>query len=105
MSDRVLTTVTLRDGREALIEYVSESDAAAMLAYLEQVAGETSFLSFGPGEFGATVEQEAQFIRSLADPLNGVMLKAVVDGELVANAMLTRSQRQRLRHVGELGLS
>jgi RimJ/RimL family protein N-acetyltransferase len=109
MRGPILTTVDLRDGRKATLERVTQDDAAGMLAYLEVIAGETDFLSFGPGEFGMTVDQEAAFLTSLADPLasdmKGMMVKAVVAGEMVGNALLTRSPRPRLRHVGELGLS
>jgi len=109
MSGPILTTVDLRDGRKATLERVTEDDAPGMLAYLEVIAGETDFLSFGPGEFGMTVDQEAAFLRSLADPLasemKGMMVKAVVAGEMVGNALLTRSPRPRLRHGAELGLS
>jgi RimJ/RimL family protein N-acetyltransferase len=109
MSGPILTTVDLRDGRKATLERVTEADAPGMLAYLEVIAGETDFLTFGPGEFGMKVDQEAAFLKSLADPLasemNGMMVKAVVAGEMVGNALLTRSPRPRLRHVGELGLS
>jgi RimJ/RimL family protein N-acetyltransferase len=105
MSGPILTTVDLRDGRKATLERVTEDDAPGMLAYLEVIAGETDFLTFGPGEFYMTVDQEAAFLKSLADPLKGMMVKAVVAGEMVGNALLTRSPRPRLRHGAELGLS
>jgi GNAT superfamily N-acetyltransferase len=69
MSGPILTTVDLRDGRKATLERVTEDDAPGMLAYLEVIAGETDFLTFGPGEFYMTVDQEAAFLKSLADPL------------------------------------
>jgi RimJ/RimL family protein N-acetyltransferase len=105
MSGEVLSTVHLRDNGRVTIEQVTERDAFAMLAYVEAIAGETDFLTFGHGEFGMTVEQESTFLESLADSSNGLMLKAVSDGEIVGNAMLSRSPRPRLRHVADLGLS
>ena len=84
-----------------------EDDAPGLLAYLEGIAGETDFLTFGPGELGMTLDQEVAFLKSLADPasLKGMMVKAVVAGEMVGNALLSRSPRPRIRHVAELGLS
>ena len=82
-----------------------EDDAPGLLAYLEGIAGETDFLTFGPGEFGMTIDQEVAFLRSLADPMRGMMMKAVVGGEMVGNALLHRSPRPRVRHVADLGLS
>ena len=105
MSDQVLATVELGDGRRAAVGYATERDAAAMLSYVEAIGGETDFLTFGPGEFGMTVEQEAAFLKSLGDPSKGVMLKATVGDQMVGNAMLSRSARPRVRHVGDLGLS
>jgi RimJ/RimL family protein N-acetyltransferase len=105
MSDQLFTTVDLRDGRTATLGQVTEHDASAMLAYLEVIANETDFLTFGPGEFGMTLDQEVAFLKTLTDPSNGIMLKAVVAGEIVGNAMLSRSPRPRLHHVAELGLS
>jgi RimJ/RimL family protein N-acetyltransferase len=105
MGGQALTTVHLRDGRNATLEWVTEDDASEMIAYLEAISGETDFLTFGPGEFGMTVDQEVVFLRSRADPLRGMMMKTVVGGEMVGNALLSRSPRQRIRHVAELGLS
>jgi RimJ/RimL family protein N-acetyltransferase len=108
MGGQVLTTVHLRDGHNATLEWVTEDDASAMIAYLEEIAGETDFLTFGPGELGMTIDEEVAFLRSLADPMKGMkgmMMKAVVGGEMVGNALLHRSPRPRIRHVAELGLS
>lgn len=100
-----LSTWTLPDGRTVVISHVAEDDAPALLEYVEVTAGETEFLTFGPGEFGASVEQEAAFIRTLDDTLKGAMLKAVLDGEMVGLTTLARSNRSRIHHVGDLGLS
>jgi len=105
MSREVFATVVLRDGRSASLERVTENDTSAILAHLEGLAAETEFLSFGPGEFGMSVEEEFAFLKSLADLSKGVIVKAVVDGEMVGNALLTRSPLPRLRHVADLGLS
>jgi RimJ/RimL family protein N-acetyltransferase len=105
MTERVLATVELRDGRKVDIGYASERDAAAMLEYVEAIAGETNFLTFGPGEFGMTVEQQTAFLKSLADPSRGLMLKAALGAEIIGNVMLSRGMRPRTRHVAELGLS
>ncbi len=56
----------LANGRVLNIAHASVEDAAELVAYLEQVSGESDFLTFGPGEFGLTTEQEATFISDLA---------------------------------------
>jgi RimJ/RimL family protein N-acetyltransferase len=98
-------TVTLRGGLHAIIAPATEEDAAALLAYLDLVAGETDFLAFDRGEVGLTLEQEAAFVRRLHAEDGGVMLKATIDGELAAVASLLRLSRSRVRHSATLGLS
>jgi RimJ/RimL family protein N-acetyltransferase len=105
MSEKILKAVPLRDSRRAEIAYASSADAADMLAYVEVIAAETDYVTFGPGEFGLTLEQEVAFLQSLADHSRGLMLLARCDGAMVGNCMLGRSTRPRIRHVGELGLS
>jgi len=102
---RVLVSWHLADGRKAEIAHLNEADAPAALDYIESVAGESDFLTFGPGEFGATLEQEVARIRMLADPAKGMLFKADLEGRMVALASLGRSPRARIRHVGDFGLS
>jgi RimJ/RimL family protein N-acetyltransferase len=98
-------SVALKGGQHALIERATEADAPRLIEYLEQVAGETDFLSFGAGEVGLTIEQEAALIRRLHDEDAGIMLKASIDGEVVALSTLARLPRPRVRHCGSFGLS
>ena len=99
-----LRSLSLRGGQHALIGPATEDDAAELLAYIELIAGETTFTSFGRGEFGMTIEQEAAFVRGLQGA-GGLMLKALIDGEIVGAASLVRERRPRLRHNATLGLS
>jgi RimJ/RimL family protein N-acetyltransferase len=105
MGGRAIATLELKDGRRAEFGYVVASDAPAMLAYVEVVAAETDYLTFGPGEFDMTLAQQVEFIESMADRTKGLNMKATVGGVLVGHAMVRRSTRPRVRHVGELGLS
>jgi RimJ/RimL family protein N-acetyltransferase len=84
---------------------VREDDAALVLDYLNVVSGETDFLTFAPGEFGMTTDEEAAHIRRLYADSTGFMLKAVVDNEIVSLAGVQSTQRPRTRHVGLFGIS
>jgi len=97
--------IPLRDGRTAVIAPASEADAAAFLEHLEQVAGESDFMSFGPGESGHTLEQEVEYLKAFSDPATGLMLKAELEGTLSGVVTIVRGVRQRFRHTGLLGLS
>jgi ribosomal protein S18 acetylase RimI-like enzyme len=97
--------IRLRDGQSAVITRASMADAAAVLAHLERVAGETDFLSFGPDETGDTLEQEVEYLKAFEDPANGLMLKAELAGSLAALVSIVRGTRPRFRHTGLLGLT
>jgi RimJ/RimL family protein N-acetyltransferase len=104
MSEGDLRSLALRGGHHALIGSATEHDAAELVQYLELIAGETDFITFGRGELGITIEQEAAFVRGLQSG-GGLMLKAVVDGEIAGVGSLMAERRPRLRHNATLGLS
>lgn len=97
--------ISLHGSRHAELSRVVPADAAAVLAHYEQAAGETEFISFGPGELNRSVAEQAELLRVLQAPDVGLALKGVVDGELAALVVIKRMTRPRERHVGELGLS
>lgn len=62
-------TFTLHDGRECTLRSAEPEDAAALADYLNQVFGESPYLSRGAGEWTQTVEKETAWIEGkLADP-------------------------------------
>jgi RimJ/RimL family protein N-acetyltransferase len=99
------SSVRLSTGAQAEIVPVTADDAPETLAYLEAVAGESSYLSFGPGELAITAEEQAAFLRTQGRAGSGLMLKAVVEGRIVGLVSIRQSPRSHVRHVGELGLS
>ncbi len=79
-------------------------DAAQLLEYVDACSGESPFLSFEPGEFELTVEQEEVFLEDIAGRDNAVFLLAFVDGELAGNAVFQGGPRRKIRHAGELSM-
>ena len=96
---------TLKDGRVLELSEARPEDAEPVLAYAECVSGETSFLTFGPGELKMTREQEAAFFRACQESPNQIYIVGRLGGEVVASANIAASPRRRLRHRGELGMS
>ena len=86
------------------IERAKPSDAAALLAYLKQVGGETDNLTFGAEGLPFTVEAEAEYIASMENSCDNVMLLAKINGEIVGDASLSRMPR-RMSHRGDLGMA
>jgi RimJ/RimL family protein N-acetyltransferase len=95
----------LADRRTLVITHAEPDDPAAIVAYVERACGESDFLTFGPGEFGISVEDETRFIAALDGGRFDFMLKGVVDGEIVSACMIMRPKRPRVRHIGDFGIS
>lgn len=97
--------IILKDGRKLYIAEGEPEDADAMIRYLNLVGGETDFLTFGANEFWLSIEEEAAFIRPVREKEKDVFLKGIVSGQIVSSLSLLRVDRQRIQHVGELGIS
>ena len=95
----------LPSGGDLVIREATREDAAALLPHVEAVSGESPFLTFGPGEFELTVDQEADFLAKCEATANALYLVGLVEGEIVASSGTTGSARARLMHRVELGMS
>lgn len=97
--------IKLKSGERVLIREATSDDAAAIVAYVNSISGESDFLTFGPREFSITVDEERQFITSLSKRENGLYLVAVLDGKIVGNLSFSGGSRPRTFHCGEFGIS
>ncbi len=95
----------LHDGSVLVIRATVPEDAAAMLAYLECVSGESDFLTFGPGEFELTEAQEAAHLQYVRDAPDQLHIVATAGAEIVGCLTFTTGRRQRVRHSGEFAIS
>jgi len=93
----------LRNDATLTIREAKKEDAAGILEYVNTIAGETDFLTFGPGEFNLSLEQEEQFIEKHLNSDNKLFVIAQIDQELAGNLGFTGGDRPKLRHVGEFG--
>lgn len=95
----------LKNGRALLIREAGAEDARAVLDYVEDISGESNFLSFGPGEFELTEAEEAAALREYRDSDNRLYIIGLVDGIIVATLSFSAGRRPRVRHSGEFGMS
>ena len=95
----------LKNGIELIIRSAAVEDSAEMVSYVQQVGGESDFLTFGPGEMTMTVEDEKSFIESVLKAENRLFIVATIDGKIVGNLGYTGGGRPRIRHTGEFGVS
>ena len=95
----------LKDGSVLLIREATGNDARAVLNYVEDISGESDFLSFGPGEFELTEAEEAEFLRQCRDTDNQCYLVGLIAGRIVSTLSFSGGHRPRVRHSGEFGIT
>lgn len=95
----------LKNNQLLTLREAEPRDAANLLEYVEQIAGESDNITRGPGEFTMTVEQESDFLQASAASPTSLYLLAEIDGELAGTLGFQAGNRPRMRHVGEFGTS
>ena len=98
-------TITLKDGRSAVLRLPTASDAEDMLNYLIETAGETEFLLAYPEERqGMTVEQEAAFIQRMTQGENCLFLVCEVEGRVAGCCQVDFQTRMKTAHRGTVAI-
>ena len=99
-------TVSLKNGKTAVLRSAETSDAAAMIDYLKAAAGETPFLLRYPDEVNFTEEGERSLLQSRSDDPSVVMLNAWVGGKLAGNCTLTpKGARRKICHRADVSIA
>ena len=98
-------TITLKDGRSAVLRLPTASDAEDMLNYLIETAGETEFLLAFPEERqGMTVEREAAFIERMTQGENCLFLVCEVEGRVAGCCQVDFQTRMKTAHRGTVAI-
>ena len=98
-------TITLKDGRSAVLRLPTAADAEDMLTYLIETAGETEFLLAYPEERqGMTVEQEAAFIQRMTQGDNSLFLVCEVEGRVAGCCQVDFQTRMKTAHRGTVAI-
>lgn len=105
MKDGILKIIKLKDGRELLLRQPKVEDAEAMIEYLNIVGGESDNLLFGKNEFRLTADQEKEYIKSINDNENSLMLLGIIDNKIISVSQVSASNRKRIAHNSELAIS
>jgi RimJ/RimL family protein N-acetyltransferase len=103
--ENVIKHFRLKDNLLLILRRAEPQDAENLLAFVEQVAGESENITFGPGEFEISVEQERVFLQQVAGSPTSLYLIAEIAGEIVGTLTFNAGKRPRLRHAGEFGIS
>jgi RimJ/RimL family protein N-acetyltransferase len=105
LSNYDLKQVQLKNGKTLILRKPAPEDAEKMVEYLNIVGGESDNLLFGKGEFRLTAEQEAEYIKSINNSSNTLMLLGVIDNNIVSVAQISSSNRKRIAHNAEVSIS
>ncbi|MBP0963354.1 MAG: GNAT family N-acetyltransferase [Oscillospiraceae bacterium] len=89
---------------EILYRSAEEADAAAIVAFYNQVGGQSDFLSFGKDQYPLDADAQAAAIRKQKNDPTNLMLLAIDNGEIAGIATIGSSPKTRFRHSGELGI-
>jgi RimJ/RimL family protein N-acetyltransferase len=106
MKESYYKTISLKDGREAVLRPLMPSDAEELLGVMQKIYGETRFLTRVPEEFNFTPEEEGQILEKVCRNENAFWITAVVGGKIAGTCEARMvSDKQRLRHRATLGIS
>jgi len=93
------------DGQALLIREARGQDARAVIEYLALISQETDFLSFGPGEFRLTENEESDYLEKCRRKENCLYLIAFLDETVIGTLSFEAGTRPRIQHAGEFGIS
>ena len=98
-------TFTARNDQQITIRTAQADDAAAMLAYIRAVAGETEFFILQPDEFPESEEQERKWIQDHLVHPGQIVLLVEASGTIIGNVSFENGPHRRIAHRGTLGIA
>lgn len=88
-----------------IIEKAQPQDAKDIIDFLNQVGGESDFLTFGFNEFHISVAEELTIINECLSQNHSLMLIGKINSQIASQLYLDVPSQPRLAHIGYLGLS
>lgn len=96
---------TLKNGELLTIREANIDDAEAIIAFVKAIGDESDNLTFSGAEFITTLEEEKAILKDHAEKENQIFVIALIDGKIVGQMNARASQKSRLRHACEIGIS
>lgn len=99
-------SITLNDGRAAILRNPHEEDIEAIIAYFKTAAGETDFLIKYPEEYDDfTYERAKEYINHMNSSAKSVLLVCDVDGVIAGNCEINGLPEIKRRHRADVGIA
>lgn len=105
MADFLPKHLKTKSGKALYLREVKRKDATTLIQHINIVASETPYLTYGQGDFNPTLSQEEDFISKLQESPNQIGIVAEVDQEIIGLLTVKASQKPRIQHIGEFGIS
>ncbi|MHB1394499.1 MAG: GNAT family N-acetyltransferase [Clostridia bacterium] len=86
------------------IRKIRVSDSEQLINLMNEVAGETDFLTFTKGAIKTTVEQQNAYIQKVVESMNSIIFVAEYNSFLVGMLDFSAPPNERTRHCGEFGM-
>ncbi|MBZ4190704.1 GNAT family N-acetyltransferase [Niabella beijingensis] len=97
-------TVTLRNQVTVTLRAAVKTDARALLESGQRCLLESPYLITTPEEFNFTIPQERDWIRSVNESDNSLLLVAVYSNQIIGNLLLRGEPRSKIKHNALLGI-
>lgn len=98
--------VQLKNGQTCILRNPNCEDAREILYHIILTSGETENMLRYPDEIAMTEEKERIYLSHIQSSSDAIMISAVVDGKIVANAGFNPvSKLEKCKHRAEFGIS
>jgi RimJ/RimL family protein N-acetyltransferase len=98
-------TITLKDGRKAVLKTPELGDGEKLLDHIQTCSGETDFLARCPEEWDMPLAREEAWIRDLREAPDALAIACYIDGEVVGNCEFRCHRGIKTRHRASIGIS
>lgn len=87
---------------ELSLREAEKTDAAALISFLNQVGGESDYMTLDEAGILMDEVQMADFIQNQAESANQLYLLALLDDEIAGVVSITADFHERIRHIGQV---
>ena len=83
----------LKNNLQLMLRRAEPDDAERVLDFINQVAGESENITFGPGEFKLGVEEERAFLQQAVESPTSLYIIAEIAGEIAGTLTFSTGRR------------
>ncbi|MFA9375997.1 MAG: N-acetyltransferase family protein [Lachnotalea sp.] len=98
--------IQLKSGIDCILRNPNAEDAQEILQHMILTSGETGNMARYPDEITMTVEQERAYLSSIEFSSNEIMISAIIEGKIIANAGISPVLTyEKYKHRANFGIS